>query len=56
MVKAVWIGDELEVTPVDEAEVLPDWVYESIDVIGIAVYNTVAYAKDEETAREKLEF
>lgn len=63
MVKAVWVGktfsdQKLVVTPLTEAEeaALPSWVGQTVESVGIAIYNSVGYAKDEQTARENLEW
>lgn len=60
MVRAIWQGDVLVVTPISKDEerlrTLPDWVYNSIAIIGVAVYEGVGYALDEQTARARLEF
>jgi hypothetical protein len=58
MVKATWVGDKLVVTKLteDEESKLPEWVAETVEMMGIAVHDRVAYSSDEKTAREKLEF
>jgi len=57
MVRAYWSQNKLiveQVSPEKEAE-LADFVQETLDLVGIAVFEGMAYST-EATAREKLEF
>lgn len=63
MVRATWEGktiqeQKLVVRELTAAEVaaLPEWVAETVGIMGIAVHNGIGYSSDEKTAREKLEW
>lgn len=57
MVKAKWVNNKLVVEPItaEEQAALPPFVQDTLDIGSVAVADGVAYALDEQHARDQLE-